>query len=82
MPAMTIRASNDDKERFLALLRQIRIDAGMRQEDLAEKLGQPQSFVSRYESGERRVDLLELERICGVLGVSLGDFVARYEGGH
>ncbi len=78
---MTIRPSNNDRDRFLGLLRQIRNEAGMRQEDLADRLGQPQSFVSRYESGERRVDLLELERICNALGITLGDFVARYEGG-
>lgn len=70
-----------DKQRFLDLLRQIRIDAGLRQEDLADKLGQPQSFVSRYESGERRVDLLELGEICRVLGLSLSEFVKRFEKG-
>jgi len=51
----------------------------MRQEDLAGKLGQPQSFVSRYESGERRVDLLELRAICRAVGVSISDFVRQFE---
>ncbi|HOW17502.1 MAG TPA: helix-turn-helix transcriptional regulator [Phycisphaerae bacterium] len=61
------------------LLRQIRTDAGLRQEDLARKLGQPQSFVSKYECGERHLDMLEVRRICAVLGVSLGEFVRRLE---
>lgn len=78
---MGSRGAMPDKQRFLDLLRQIRIDAGLRQEDLAEKLGQPQSFVSRYESGERRVDLLELGEICRALGLSLSDFVKRFEKG-
>lgn len=78
---MAIRANLAEKKRFLSLLRQMRLDAGLRQADLARKLGEPQSFVSRYESGERRLDVLELKQICGVLGVSLADFINRLEGG-
>lgn len=59
------------------LLRDIRVDAGLRQIDLAEKLGQPQSFVSKCESGERRLDLLELEQVCICCGITLIDFVVR-----
>jgi len=54
------------------------VDAGLRQTDVAMKLGKPQSFVSNYESGERRLDLLELQLVCEVLGVSLIEFVRRY----
>jgi transcriptional regulator with XRE-family HTH domain len=61
------------------LLRQLRLGAGLRQADLAELLGKPQSFVSKYESGERRLDLLELRRVCQVLGVPLTEFVVRLE---
>lgn len=68
-----------DQARLQALLRQIRLDAGLRQIDVAEQLGQPQSFVSKYESGERRLDLLELGQICQVVGISLGEFVQRFE---
>ncbi|MCK6455800.1 MAG: helix-turn-helix domain-containing protein [Phycisphaerae bacterium] len=67
------------RQRFLALLRRVRMDAGLRQADLARKLRQPQSFVSKYESGERRIDVLELREICRVLGVSLTEFVRRME---
>lgn len=68
-----------EQERFQQLLRQIRLGAGLRQSDLAERLGQPQSFVSKYESGERRLDLLELRQICQAVGLSLVDFVTRFE---
>ncbi|MDX2041803.1 MAG: helix-turn-helix transcriptional regulator [Acidobacteriota bacterium] len=61
------------------LLRQTRQDADLKQSELAEKLGQTQSFVSKYESGERRLDLLELGQICDVLGLSLSEFVRRFE---
>ena len=77
---MASRANHPQKKQFLSLVRQMRLDAGLRQEDLAEKLRQPQSFVSRYESGERRLDVLELWQICAVLGVSLAEFVRRLEG--
>lgn len=77
---MASRANLAEKKRLLSLLRQMRLDAGLRQEDLAEKLGEPQSFVSRYESGERRLDVLELRQISKVLGVSLTEFVRRLDG--
>jgi len=64
---------------LLALLRQVRLEAGLRQADVAEKLGKPQSFVSNYESGERRLDLLELQALCEALGVGLTDFVRRFQ---
>ena len=51
----------------------------MRQMDLADRLGQPQSYVSKYESGERRLDLLELRQICNALGISLEIFIRRLE---
>lgn len=62
------------------LLRQIRTEAGLRQVDLAAKLGQPQSFVSKCESGERRLDLLELDQVCICCGITLTDFVIRLDG--
>ena len=63
---------------LLALLRQARLDAGLRQTDVARKLGKPQSFVSNYESGERRLDLLELQAVCEVVGIQLVEFVTRF----
>lgn len=61
------------------LLREARRQAGLRQVDLAARLGVPQSLVSKIEVGERRLDLLELRAICKALGLSLGEFVARLE---
>lgn len=77
---MASRANLAEKRRFLSLVRQMRIDAGLRQEDLAQKLGEPQSFVSRYECGERRLDILELRQICRILGISLGEFIRKLDG--
>lgn len=61
------------------LLRQIRQEAGLRQQDLATRIGELQSFVSKYESGERRLDVLELRQICRALGLPLSSFVQRLE---
>ena len=67
------------QERLLTLLRLIRTEAGLTQTDVAQSLRQPQSFVSKYESGERRLDVLELREVCLVAGISLADFVKRLE---
>jgi DNA-binding XRE family transcriptional regulator len=66
-------------QRFCELLRQLRHEAGLTQVQVAERLDEPQSFVSKYESGERRLDIIELRQVAEVLGVSLGDVVARLE---
>ena len=39
----------------------------------------PQSFVSKYEIGERRLDLIELREVCAALGVPLLEFVKQFE---
>jgi transcriptional regulator with XRE-family HTH domain len=64
---------------LLSLLKQLRIKAGLTQADLAKKIKLPQSFVSKYESGERRLDILELRMICSALGIALNDFVKKLE---
>lgn len=69
----------DSEAGLRELLRQLRKDAGLRQEDLAKRLARPQSYVSKYESGERRLDLIELREIALALGTSLVDLVRRFE---
>ena len=68
-----------EQEQLIGLLRQLRLDAGLRQEDLAKKLRRPQSFVSKYEIGQRRLDLVELRDICKALGIPLVEFVRQFE---
>lgn len=67
------------QERLRVLLRQIRVESGLRQADLAKRLRKPQSFVSKYEAGERRLDLIELRELCQALGISLQELVRRFE---
>ncbi len=64
---------------LLRLLKQTRLAAGLTQDALAARISEPQSFVSKYESGDRRLDLIELRQVCGAMGVSLPDLVTRFE---
>lgn len=66
------------KRRLTKLLKQIRVDATLTQAELADKIGQTQSYVSKYENGEQRLDIIELESICKATGISLITFVERY----
>jgi transcriptional regulator with XRE-family HTH domain len=66
------------KVRLASLLRQVRLEANLTQLQLAENIGQTQSYVSKYESGEQRLDLIELEAVCKAASISLIDFVERY----
>ncbi len=61
---------NNPKEHKLAgeTLAEHRKSAGITQQELAQRLGKPQSFVSSYERGQRRIDLLELSRIADEIG--------------
>lgn len=56
---------------FRDLLRQVRADAGFTQKQLAKELGKPQSYVSKAETGERRLDFLETLDYCTACGASL-----------
>lgn len=67
--------------RFRALLRQIREEARLNQTALAQKLGKPQTFISKSEIGERRIDFLETLDFCAACGVSAGQFIERLQKG-
>ncbi len=64
---------------LLSLLVDLRESQGIRQSELATRLKKPQSFISKYESGERRLDVVELRGVCLALGTSLQAFIERYE---
>ena len=54
---------------LLRVLVDARRKAGLRQTDLAERLGKPQSFVSKIERGERRLDVVELIVVARAIGI-------------
>ena len=60
---------------FLGKLRKARLDAGLRQIDVAKKLKRTQSYVSRVEVGEQRVDILELKRFATMYNKDINYFI-------
>jgi len=56
------------RQRFQELLIDLRKNAGLTQTDIAEKLGKPQSYVSKYETGERRLDVIEFLEVAKATG--------------
>ena len=70
---------SDDYELFLQLVRSARQRAGLTQEDVAKRLGKTQSFVSKCERGERRLDIVDVREFCRAIGTTLTEFVADFE---
>lgn len=64
---------------FLRLLREARCNAGVTQGELAELLGESQSFVSKCERGERRLDIIEARAFCEAIGERFPKFADRLE---
>lgn len=64
---------------FLRLLRRTREGAGFTQVELAAALASSQSFVSKVERGETRLDIVQLRTVLAALGVSLPEFARRLE---
>jgi len=60
---------------FLSKLRKARAEAGLTQKQVADLLQKPQSYVSKSESGERRVDIVELAEFARIYGKPFGYFL-------
>ena len=70
---------SQEYSRFLELLRTARESKGLTQTEVAERLGQTQSFVSKVERGERRLDIVELRAFCSAIDLNFTTFVGRIE---
>ena len=62
---------------LIAALREARNDAGLSQQEVARRLRRPQSFVSAYESGDRKIDVLEFLRIAKATGTDPCEILKR-----
>lgn len=60
---------------LLSRLVQARLDAGITQMEVAQKLGKPQSFVSRSETGDRRIDAIELKAFAKIYNKTINYFL-------
>lgn len=63
---------------FRKLLVAARAHSGLTQVQIADQLGKPQSFISKYERGERRLDFTEFIELADVLGIEVADFIDNY----
>lgn len=70
---------NKAYQSLLQLLRLKRINQGVTQEQLASRLGVGQGIVSKIETHERRLDVIELREICLALGISFPEFVTEFD---
>jgi hypothetical protein len=63
---------------FREMLMEARTASGLVQTEVAERLGKPQNFISKYERGERRLDFTEFLEVADVLGLDVTEFIKRY----
>jgi ribosome-binding protein aMBF1 (putative translation factor) len=70
---------SEEYRAVLRVLQAAREEAGLTQEQLALRLGETQSFVSKVERGERRLDIVELRHIGRALGLTLLELAERIE---
>lgn len=76
---MGTRSPIEHRAAVSALLRALRIESGLTQLDVAGRIDRAQSYVSKYETGELRLDVLELREVLLAIGSSLDAFVERLE---
>jgi transcriptional regulator with XRE-family HTH domain len=60
---------------FVERLRKARQEAGLTQVQVAKKIGRPQSHISNVESGQQRVDIVELKRFAKLYGKDISYFI-------
>jgi transcriptional regulator with XRE-family HTH domain len=69
----------DEYQIFLDCLISARKSADITQQELAQRFGKPQSFVSKYENGERRLDVVEFPHVARAIGISPSDLLQEIE---
>lgn len=79
-PALKTRFTEADTV-FRDILKELRLRKNLTQAELAERLNVPQSYVSKFETGERSLDFVETNDVCKALGVTLTKFSAQFTAG-
>ena len=66
---------SDDYKKVTKKLREARIESSLTQEKVARKLNKPQSYISKFEAGERRLDVAELKKFAEIYEKSINYFI-------
>ena len=69
---------NKAYKRFRDLLVEARKEANLTQAQISSRLKRPQSFVSKYERGERRLDVVEFREVAQAIGIDPVSFLRRF----
>lgn len=77
MDNVTKSVFSERYERFRQLIIQCRKEKGITQVELAKMLSRPQSFVSKYERGERRLDVIEFLDVANALEIKPAEFLRK-----
>lgn len=65
----------EEYKKILERLKTARLESGLKQEDVAIKLSKPQSYISKIERGERRIDITELKKISVIYKKDVNYFI-------
>jgi len=76
---MANRPWDSQRSALTGALKDLRTKHGLTQAELAERLEKPQSYVSKYEKGERKLDFIEVMQVCSALGVKPLALIDLYE---
>jgi transcriptional regulator with XRE-family HTH domain len=72
---MTKSVQTKEYAYFVEKLRKARLEAGLSQDQVAKKIRRPQSHISNIESGQQRVDVVELQRFAKLYKKPIGYFI-------
>jgi len=72
---MTKSIYTKEYRKVIERLKKARLEAGLKQIEVAKKLRKPQSYISKIERGERRIDITELKKIADIYKKSLNYFI-------
>jgi transcriptional regulator with XRE-family HTH domain len=64
-----------DYRQIIERLKKARIDAGLSQQAVADKMKKPQSYISKTESGERRLDVAEMKKFTKLYNKDINYFI-------
>ena len=72
---MSKSVHSEDYQQVIKRLKEVRLEVGLSQQDVADKLDKPQSFISKIESGERRLDVAEIKKFASIYKKDVSFFI-------